>query len=215
MSRKPSRMGIAGVEPRQLAPSVGRGRIGRIGEGENKGNDSIRLHSFTLIIPSTENTVYFLQVLFYSLQTSISFHTICLILCFQQNQWDLQPHCKLGQSILVVLCAGSMLLSNADSVPYQMSDSSNLQKWFFSPTGRLKFGFILRENSLLCSSYLPLGVSQQVLWDIKTDFWHRCRGERWFLQGESLTSNLFTLLLFCLVSLLSFVYFFIKNTQKN
>jgi hypothetical protein len=29
---------------------------------------------------------------------------------FSANQWDWQPHCKLGQSILVVLCAGSMLL---------------------------------------------------------------------------------------------------------
>jgi hypothetical protein len=29
---------------------------------------------------------------------------------FSANQWDWQPHCKLGQSILVVLCAGSTLL---------------------------------------------------------------------------------------------------------
>jgi hypothetical protein len=29
---------------------------------------------------------------------------------FTTNQWDWQPHCKLGQSTLVVLCAGSMLL---------------------------------------------------------------------------------------------------------
>jgi hypothetical protein len=46
-------------------------------------------------------------------------------------------------------------------------------------------------------------------------FWRRCRGERGFLQGESLTSNLFTLLLFCLVSLLYFcLHLFIKNTKK-
>jgi hypothetical protein len=29
---------------------------------------------------------------------------------FTANQWDWQPHCKLGQSTLVVLCAGSTLL---------------------------------------------------------------------------------------------------------
>jgi hypothetical protein len=29
---------------------------------------------------------------------------------FIANQWDWQPHCKLGQSTLVVLCAGSTLL---------------------------------------------------------------------------------------------------------
>jgi hypothetical protein len=46
-------------------------------------------------------------------------------------------------------------------------------------------------------------------------FWRRCRGERGFLQGESLTSNLFTLLLFCLVYLLYFcLHLFIKNTKK-
>jgi hypothetical protein len=46
------------------------------------------------------------------------------------------------------------------------SASNNLQKWFISPTGRLNFGFILRENLMLCSSYLPLEVSQRILWDI-------------------------------------------------
>jgi hypothetical protein len=29
---------------------------------------------------------------------------------FIANQWDWQPHCKLGKSTLVVLCAGSTLL---------------------------------------------------------------------------------------------------------
>jgi hypothetical protein len=29
---------------------------------------------------------------------------------FTANQWDWQPHCKLGQSTLVVLCVGSTLL---------------------------------------------------------------------------------------------------------
>jgi hypothetical protein len=99
-----------------------------------------------------------------------------LILCFQQNQWDWQPHCELGQSSLVVLCAGSTLLLalklpraiNYFLAPCQKPVSNNLQKWFFSPTGQLNFDFILRENLLLCSSYLPLGVSQRVLWDITT-----------------------------------------------
>jgi hypothetical protein len=91
------------------------------------------------------------------------------------NRWDWQPHCKLGQSILVVLCAGSTLLL-AQTLRHQSlllallpkSASNNLRKWFLSPTGRLNLGFILRKNLLLCSSYLPLGVSQLVLWDIKT-----------------------------------------------
>jgi hypothetical protein len=46
-------------------------------------------------------------------------------------------------------------------------------------------------------------------------FWRRCQGERGFLQGESLTSNLFY---FVIVLLSFFVFFclllFIKNTKK-
>jgi hypothetical protein len=48
--------------------------------------------------------------------------------------------------------------SGADSAPCQKPVNINLQKCFLSPTGRLNLGFILRENWLLCSSYLPLGV---------------------------------------------------------
>jgi hypothetical protein len=36
--------------------------------------------------------------------------------------------------------------------------SINLRKLVLSPTGLINFGFILREDLLLCSSYLPLGV---------------------------------------------------------
>jgi hypothetical protein len=44
------------------------------------------VHSFTYILPSTASTVYFLQALvIYLLQTNILFHTIRLILCFQQT----------------------------------------------------------------------------------------------------------------------------------
>jgi hypothetical protein len=36
--------------------------------------------------------------------------------------------------------------------------SINLWKLVISPTGSINTGFILREDLLLCSSYLPLGV---------------------------------------------------------
>jgi hypothetical protein len=36
--------------------------------------------------------------------------------------------------------------------------SINLQKLVLSPTGSINLGFILREDLLVCSSYLPLGV---------------------------------------------------------
>jgi hypothetical protein len=40
--------------------------------------------------------------------------------------------------------------------------SINLRKLVLSPTGSINLGFILREDLLLCSSYLPLGVPNWV-----------------------------------------------------
>jgi hypothetical protein len=40
--------------------------------------------------------------------------------------------------------------------------SINLRKLVLSPTGSIILGFILREDLLLCSSYLPLGVPNWV-----------------------------------------------------
>jgi hypothetical protein len=41
--------------------------------------------------------------------------------------------------------------------------SINLQKLVLSPTGSINLGFILREDLLLCSSYLPLEVPNWVV----------------------------------------------------
>jgi hypothetical protein len=82
-----------------------------------------------------------------------------------------------------------------------------------SPTGSVNLGFTTEGNLLLCSSYLPLGVLNWVpTMHYQAFFWSRCRGERRFLQGESLTLNLllyyyFALFYFCL-------HRFIKNTKK-
>ena len=73
------------------------------------------------------------------LQVTTIFHTIRLILCFQQAGEIDNLTVTLGQSFLVVLCAGLLLKSY----------------WFDN------LGFFLRENLLLHSSYLPLGVSQR------------------------------------------------------
>jgi hypothetical protein len=140
---------------------------------------------------------------------------------FTANRWDWQPHRKLGQGSLVVICAGSTLLvaptprARLSLAPLPKSASNNLRKWFLSPTGRLNLS-IITEGKLTVVLIIPSS------WGFPTGpvrhqdiFWRRCRGEREFLQGESLTSNLFTLLLFCLVSLLYFVcILFIKNTKK-
>jgi hypothetical protein len=159
----------------------------------------------------------FRKYYFTSPQTNIYFQTIHLIICFQQTSEIHNLTVSWGKVIwLCWVQVPRCCWCRHRAINYLLAPASNnLQKWFVSPTGRLNFGFILRENLLLCSPYLPLGVFQRVLWDIKTVFWRRCRGERGFLQGESHTSNLFTLLLFCLVSLLYFVCFlFIINTKN-
>jgi hypothetical protein len=64
-----------------------------------------------------------LHIYYHLLQAPFTFHKHYLLTAnkhlfphdtfnplFSANQWDWQPHCKLGQSILVVLCAGSTLL---------------------------------------------------------------------------------------------------------
>jgi hypothetical protein len=94
--------------------------------------------------------------------------------------------------------------------------SINLRKLVLSSTGSIKPWFHTEGNLPLCSSYLPLGVPNWAASTaIKQFFWRRCRGERGFLQGESLASNLllyycfsFFLLYFCLL-------LFIKNIKKK
>ena len=63
------------------------------------------VHSFTLIKPQTLNIV-----LFHFLQLNIIFHTIRLTLCFQQAGEIDNLTVSLGQSSLIVLCAGSTLV---------------------------------------------------------------------------------------------------------
>jgi hypothetical protein len=125
-----------------------------------------------------------------------------------------------------MLCAGSTLLLvqnyaqigaiNKLAGVVAKPASINLPKLFLSPTGSIKPWFHTEGNLPLCSSYLPLGVPNWVAKHRQSSiFWHRCWGERGFLQGESLTSNLFTLLLFCLLSLLYFcLHLFTENTKK-
>ena len=113
---------------------------------------SILLH---LITQSTANIV-----LYIFLQANITFHTIHLILCFQQASKIDNLTVKLGQSILVVLYAGSTLATKSlvlcrTKFHHQHLQSDHISYWFDKPW------FLTERNLLLHSSYLPLGVSQQ------------------------------------------------------
>jgi hypothetical protein len=94
--------------------------------------------------------------------------------------------------------------------------SINLWKLVLSPTSLIKPWFRTEGNFPLCSSYLPLGVPNWVASTAnQAFFWHRCRGERGFQQGESLASNL--LLCYCFAYFLYFIFvcIFLSKIQKN
>jgi hypothetical protein len=92
----------------------------------NYGPRSILLH----ILLSTTSTVYFLQLLFTYCKKYQLPHDMFNPL-FSANQWDWQPHCKLGQSILVVLCAASMLLLVPVVCPAKSQLASTFRSGFF------------------------------------------------------------------------------------
>ena len=110
------------------------------------------VHSFTSEIQSTA-----IIVLYCFMQTNIIFHTIRLTLCFQQAGEIDNLTVKLGQSNLIVLCRFHVGTGIPGVAPhYTPSPTPSKQPRF--PTGSINLGFILRENLLLHSSYLPLGV---------------------------------------------------------
>jgi hypothetical protein len=77
----------------------------------NCGPRSILLH----ILLSTASTVYFPKALLYFTANKYHLPHDTFIPLFLANRWDWQPHCKLGQSILVV-CRFHVATS-ADTTP--------------------------------------------------------------------------------------------------
>ena len=116
-------------------------------------------------------TVLHLLALFTFLQTITFYHSIRLILCLQQTGEIDNLTVSWGKVLGCVVCrfhvaAGAKLRPGRGTI-YKLSRavmklaSINLRKLVLSPTGSINLGFILRENLLLCSSNLPLGVSQR------------------------------------------------------
>src|SRR4051812_14972177 len=89
----------------------------------------------------------YFTVTVYFLQTTITFHTIQLILCFQQTG-EIDNLTVCWGKVLSLCCVGFQVVNNTfGSFPSSY--------WFDN------LGFFPREDLLLCSSYLPLGVSQR------------------------------------------------------
>jgi hypothetical protein len=113
-------------------------------------------------------TVYHLLALFKFLQTSIFYHSIRLILCLQQTGEIDNLTVSWGKVLGCVVCrfhvAAGAKLCPGRGAKYKLSGavanlaSINLWKLVLFPSGSINLGFILREDLLLCSSYLPLGV---------------------------------------------------------
>src|SRR5215203_5819433 len=92
----------------------------------------------------------------------------------------------------------------------------NLQRASWLLLVRLNLGFFLRENLLLCASYLPLGVPNERVSYTPSSiiFWRRCRGDQDTLQGESPLLNLFTLFLSCFILFTTLFAAPKQNTKK-
>jgi hypothetical protein len=132
----------------------------------------------------------------------------------------------LGQSTLIVLCASSTLLLaqsyaqigaiNKLSGAVAKPASINLRKLFLSPTGLIKPWFHTEGNLPLCSSYLPLGVPNWVAKHRQSSiFLAPLPGRRRISARGVSRFQSFTLLLFCLLSLLYFcLHLFTENTKK-
>jgi hypothetical protein len=125
-----------------------------------------------------------------------------------------------------VLCAGSTLLlaqsyaqigainKLSGASPSQLA--STFRSGLFLLLVRLNLGFILRETCCYAHHTFLLGFPTGWLSTAnEAFFWRRYQGERGFLQGESLASNL--LLCYCFAYFLYFIFaciFLSKNTKK-
>jgi hypothetical protein len=167
-------------------------------------------------------TIYYLLALFTFLQTTIFYHTICLILCLQQTGvidnlavswgkvlWLWRFHVAAGAKLRPrqgVICK----LSGAFAKPA----SIKLWKLVLYPTGSINLGFILREDLLLCSSYLPLGVLNWVANTApSSNFSSVVAGEKEDFCKGSLSLPIF----YFVIVLLYFIFacIFLSKIQKN
>jgi hypothetical protein len=92
--------------------------------------------------------------------------------------------------------------------------SINLRKLVLSPTGSINLGFILREDLLLCSSYLPLGVPNwTVIYMPSSNFAGAVAGEKKDFCKGSLSLPI-VLLCYCF-ALFYFFLHLLSKIQKN
>lgn len=98
-----------------------------------------------------------LQYLFYCSLQTIIFHTIHLILGNSKPVRLTTSLFRWGK-VLWFCCADSTLAPESLMLRCTTSHRHQPSTCFLAPTGSINLGFLLRENLLLYTSYLPLGV---------------------------------------------------------
>jgi hypothetical protein len=91
--------------------------------------------------------------------------------------------------------------------------SINLRKLVLSPTSSINLGFILRKDFLLCSSYLPFGVSNWAdIYTPSSNFFGAVAGEKEDFCKGSLSLPIF----YFVIVLLYFIFacIFLSKLQK-
>ena len=66
------------------------------------------------------------------------FHTVHLILCFQEDRWDWQPHCFIRKKITWLCCVQVPCSLLTPVVCPTNVSKLHLQKWFLPPTSLIK-----------------------------------------------------------------------------
>ena len=89
---------------------------------------------------------------------------------FQQDRWDWQPHCTVGEKYLGCVVCRFHVVSDTGSAPCQRQ-WHHLWKWFLSPPGSIKPWFrIERKLTGVLLTPFSWGTTQRVLWR-KTQHW--------------------------------------------
>jgi hypothetical protein len=173
-------------------------------------------------------TVLLLLSLFILLQTITFYHSIRLILCSQQIgeidnliiSWDkvldcvvCRFHIVVGEKLHDEKFPGTIVRSVAKLAGINLRKFGSFSYWFDKPWfhnwGKLAAVLIITFTWGFPTSFLVSTTHQQ---NSNQAFWRHCRGERRFLQGESLTSNL----LFCYCFLyFIFTFIILSKIQKK
>jgi hypothetical protein len=99
--------------------------------------------------------------------------------------------CRFHVAAGAKLCPGRGAIDKLSGAVAKLA-SINLRKLVLSPTGSINLGFILREDLMLCLSYLPLGVPNWAdIYTLSSNFSGAVAGEKEDFCNGSLSLSIF------------------------